>query len=229
MKGAYRTCLFVAMATVISLVAVGQEAPPSPAAPKPSTSFTRRGATDPALPPVSMLSRLLALTPEQERTVRLLYAEHNKSYDELMSSKASLKERQARLRELRKSTEKKLEAVLTPQQIQQMRSLDPESILVDRLTVALKLSQEQSRELLAVMREQTASIRAIEKEAVEKGWNEQQRKEKLAELRKQIEEKVNKILTPEQQQKLKQILRGEVPTANTPSKSEQPAPPQGTP
>jgi Spy/CpxP family protein refolding chaperone len=163
-----------------------------------------------------MLVRLLSLTPEQEQRLRQIFAEHHQSYAQILQQKLSAKERQERLRELRKNLQKKMEAVLTPQQLQQLRRLDPESMLVDRLTVALKLTQEQSEQLLEVMREQSAGIRAIEKQAQENNWSEQQKKQKLAELRKQIEEKVNKILTPEQQQKLRQLLQGEAEKPTTP-------------
>ncbi len=71
------------------------------------------------------------------------------------------------------------------------------------------------------MREQSASIRAIEKQARQEGWSEQQKKQKLAELRKQIDEKVNKTLTAEQQQKLRQILQGESGKPTAPSNEEQ--------
>ncbi len=225
MRSLRMVCLFVLAMSVFVTASVAQDTPKPTDNAKASQSFTRTAAPDPALPPLSMMVRLLVLTPEQEAKVRQIYAEHNKSYVELMTSQQSPKDKQNRLRELRKSLQKKLESVLTPQQLEKLRKLDPESMLVDRLTVALRLTEEQSQQLLVVMREQSAAIRAIEKEAQEKGWNEQQKKEKLAELRKQIDEKVNRILTPEQQQKLKQILQGEAATANkAPGTQEQPAP-----
>jgi Spy/CpxP family protein refolding chaperone len=211
--------------TALSLVSSAQEPPKQSSGAKASQPFMRTAAPDPALPPVSMLARLLVLTPEQEQKVRQLFSEHNKSYGEILQQKLSAKERQEKLRELRKSLQKRLESVLTPQQLQKLRHLDPESMLVDRLTIALKLTEEQSTQLLEVMREQSAGIRAIEKQAQDSGWSEQQKKQKLAELRKQIEEKVNRILTPQQQQKLRQILQGEAEKPATPSKQEQnPAP-----
>jgi Spy/CpxP family protein refolding chaperone len=172
-----------------------------------------------------MLVRLLSMTPEQEQKVRQLFAAHNQRYGEVMQQNLPPKERQEKLRELRRNLQKGLEGVLTPQQLQKLRNLQPEAMLVDRLTVALRLTQEQSEQLLEVLREQSAGIRAIEKEAEEKKWGEQQRKEKLAELRKQIDEKVKKILTPEQQQKLKQILQGEGTPAQIPSGNQQPPAP----
>jgi Spy/CpxP family protein refolding chaperone len=190
-----------------------------------SQPFTRTVAPDPSLPPVSMLVRLLSMTPEQEQKVRQLFAAHNQRYGEVMQQNLPPKERQEKLRELRRNLQKGLEGVLTPQQLQKLRNLQPEAMLVDRLTVALRLTQEQSEQLLEVLREQSAGIRAIEKEAEEKKWGEQQRKEKLAELRKQIDEKVKKILTPEQQQKLKQILQGEGTPAQIPSGNQQPPAP----
>ncbi len=207
--------------TVLSLASSAQEPPKQPAGAKGAQPFTRTAAPDPALPPVAMLARLLVLTPEQEQKVRQLFAEHNKSYGEILQQKLQPKERQQKLRELRKSLQKKLESVLTPQQLQKLRHLDPEAMLVDRLTIALKLTDEQTTQLLEVMREQSAGIRAIEKQAQENGWSEQQKKQKLAELRKQMDEKVNKILTPEQQQKLRQILQGEPEKPTTPPKEEQ--------
>jgi len=215
--------------TVIGLVTLAQDAPNGSGNAKASQQFTRSAAPDPALPPLSMLTRLLALTPEQEQKVRQIFAEHNKTYSELMTGKLSARERQTQLRDLRRNLQKKLESVLTPQQMQKLRNLDPETMLVDRLTVALKLTEQQSQQLLAVMREQSAAIRAIDKETEQKGWSEQQRKEKLADLRKQIDDKVNRILTPEQQQKLKQILQGETNTANTPPEEKKPAPSAPTP
>lgn len=211
---------------LIAIAALGaassaQEATKQPSDAKVAQSFTRTASPDPALPPVSMLVRLLTLTPEQEQKLRQIFAEHNKSYGEMMQQKLSPKERQEKLRELRRNLQKKLESVLTPQQLQKLRKLDPESMLVDRLTVALKLTAEQSAQLLEVMREQSAGIRAIEKQAQDNGWSEQQKKEKLAELRKQIDEKVKKILNPEQQQKLRQLLQGEAEKPATPSKEEQ--------
>ncbi len=189
---------------------------PPPADDKTGSSFVRTVAPDAALPPVSMLRRLLALTPEQEQKIRQIYAEHNASYAELMQQKISARERQEKLRTLRRETQKRMESVLTPQQLHKLRHLEPEAVLVDSLTVALQLSPEQSAQLLEVMREQTAAIRAIEKQARENGWSEQQKKERMAELRKQIDEKVNKILTPEQQQRLRQILQGEPQKPATP-------------
>lgn len=213
--------LSLALTVSIRLASPAQQASQSHSNPQETKTFTRTVSPDPALPPVSMLTRLLVLTPEQEQRVRQIFAEHNKSYGELMQQKLQAQERRAKLRELRKNLQKKLELVLTPQQLQKLRALDPEAMLVDRLSVALKLTEEQSQQLLSVMREQTTGISLIEKEAKEKGWSEQQRKEKLAELRKQIDERVNKILTPEQQQKLKQLLRGEATPAKAPAKEEQ--------
>lgn len=215
---------------LIAIAALGapssaQEASKQPSDAKTPQSFTRAVSPDPALPPVSMLVRLLTLTPEQEQKVRQLFAEHNKGYGEILQQKLSAKERQEKLRELRRNLQKKLDSVLTPQQLQKLRTLDPESMLVDRLTVALKLTAEQSAQLLEVMREQSAGIRAIEKQAQENGWSEQQKKQKLAELRKQIDEKVNRILTPEQQQKLRQILQGEAEKPAPPSAEEKKASP----
>lgn len=214
-------CFFAAMTMGVCLVSAAQQSSQATSSPKEGQTFTRTTSPDPALPPLSMLTRLLVLTPEQEQKVRQLFAEHNKSYAELIQQKLQAKDRQSKLRELRKNLQKKLEAVLTPQQVQKLHTLDPEAMLVDRLSVVLRLTEQQSQQLLEVMREQSAGIRAIEKEASEKGWTEQQRKEKLAELRKQIDEKVNKILTPEQQAKLKQILRGEATPAKAPAKGEQ--------
>ncbi len=222
MKDLRWTRLVIAGVTVLCMVtSSAQEATKQSSDAKASQSFTRTASPDPALPPVSMLVRLLSLTPEQEQKVRQIFAEHNKSYAEVLQQKVSAKERQEKLRELRRNLQKKLESVLTPQQLQKLRQIDPESMLVDRLTVALKLTAEQSEQLLQVMREQSASIRAIEKQAQQEGWSEQQKRQKLAELRKQIDEKVNKILTAEQQQKLRQILRGEPGKPATSSKEEQ--------
>ncbi len=225
MKTIYRHCSLVAGLFCFCLISVAQQPSQPPSGTKAPQSFARTAAPDPALPPVSMLTRLLVLTPEQEQKVRQLFAEHNKSYGELLQQKLSPKERQTKLRDLRKALQKNLETILTPQQMQKLRRLDPEAMLVDRLTVALRLTEEQSQQLLEVLREQSAGIRAIEKEASERGWSEQQKKEKLAELRKQIDERVNKILTPEQQQKLKQLLQGEGTPAKAPSKDNQPTPP----
>ncbi|MCS6830429.1 MAG: hypothetical protein RMM08_09410 [Armatimonadota bacterium] len=213
-------CSIVIGFALFSPGSLAQEPPKQSPGQETAQTFTRTATPDPALPPVSMLTRLLALTPEQEQKVRQLFAEHNKGYGEILQQKISVKERQEKLRELRKNLQKKLEAVLTPQQLQKLRQMDPEAMLVDRLTIALKLTTEQSSQLLEVMREQSAGIRAIEKQAQENGWSEQQKKQRLAELRKQIDEKVNKILTPEQQQKLRQILQGEAEKPVTPSKEE---------
>lgn len=225
MKTVHLLCFLVAMVASLYVGGLAQQSTQTPSDSKPAQTFTRTVSPDPALPPLSMLTRLLVLTPEQERKVRQLFAEHNQSYGDLIQQKLLAKERQSRLRELRKSLQKKLEAVLTPQQLQKLRTIDPEAMLVDRLAVALRLTEEQSQQLLEVMREQSAGIRAIEKEANEKGWSEQQRKEKLAELRKQIDGKVNKILTSEQQQKLKQILQGGAAPVKTPAQNGQLTPP----
>ncbi|MEJ5251233.1 MAG: hypothetical protein HPY54_12750 [Chthonomonadetes bacterium] len=225
MKTIYRHPLLVVGIVCFCLMSVAQQSSQPSSGTKAPQSFTRTAAPDPALPPISMLTRLLVLTPEQEQKVRQLFAEHNKSYGELFQQKLSPNERQTKLRDLRKKLQKNLETILTPQQMQKLRRLDPEAMLVDRLTVALRLTEEQSQQLLEVLREQSAGIRAIEKEASEKGWSEQQKKEKLAELRKQIDERVNKILTPEQQQKLKQLLQGEGVPATVPPKDNQPTPP----
>lgn len=225
MKAIRLLCFFALMIASLHVGGLAQQSAQTPSDSKPTQTFTRTVSPDPALPPLSMLTRLLVLTPEQERKVRQIFAEHNQSYGELIQQKLPAKERQSKLRELRRSLQKKIEAVLTPQQLQKLRTIDPEAMLVDRLSVALRLTEEQSQRLLEVMREQSAGIRAIEKEASEKGWSEQQRKEKLAELRKQIDEKVNKILTSEQQQKLKQILQGEAAPVKTPAPNEQPTPP----
>lgn len=211
--------------TAFGLVSSAQQSAKQPPETKASQSLTRTAAPDPALPPIAMLTRLLTLTPEQEQKVRQLFAEHNKSYGEILQQKLSPRERQEKLRELRRNLQKKLETVLTPQQLQKLRHLDPEAMLVDRLTIALKLTAEQSTQLLEVMREQSAGIRAIEKQAQENGWSEQQKKQKLAELRKQMDEKVNKILTPEQQQKLRQILQGEPEKPAAPPREGQQPPP----
>lgn len=202
-----------------------QEGGTPPAGQGEEQSFRRTATPDPTLPPLSMLTRLLALTPEQEQKMRQIYAEHNQSYSEILQQRLSAKERQEKLRELRRGMQKRIESVLTPQQLHKLRTLEPEAMLVDRLAVVLKLTPEQSTQLLEVMREQTAAIRAIEKQAREGGWSEQQKKEKMAELRKQIDEKVNKILTPEQQQRLKQILQGEPEQPTMPPREEpKPAP-----
>lgn len=216
--------ILVGIAT-LSVVSFAQEASKQSSDANTPQTFTRTVSPDPALPPVSMLTRLLVLTPEQEQKLRQLYSEHNRSYGEIMQQKLSAKERQEKLRELRRNLQKKLESVLTPQQLQKLRRLDPEAMLVDRLTVALNLTKEQSAQLLDVMREQTAAIRAIEKQAQENSWSEEQKKQKLAELRKQIDEKVNKILSEEQQRKLRQILQGEPEKPATPPAQEQ-KPPQ---
>ncbi len=67
----------------------------------------------------------------------------------MLQQQFSAKERQEKLRDLRRNLQKKLESVLTPQQLQKLRQIDPESMLVDRLTVALKLTEAQSHQLLA--------------------------------------------------------------------------------
>lgn len=221
MKGLRGILFALVGAFALFAASTAQKTTEQPSDAKASQSFTRTASPDPALPPVSMLVRLLNLTPEQEQKVRQTYAEHNKSYGEVLQQKMTPKERQAKLRELRRNLQKRLETVLTPQQLQKLRTLDPESMLVDRLTVALKLKQQQSEELLEVMREQSAGIRAIEKQAQENGWSEQQKKEKLAELRKRIDEKVSKILTPEQQKELRQLLQGEAEKPAAPPKEEQ--------
>jgi len=221
MKGLQWTQMVIVVITLLCTIASSAQEATKQSDTKAPQSFTRTASPDPALPPVSMLLRLLSLTPEQEQKLRQVYAEHNASYAEVLQQKISAKERQEKLRDLRRNLQKKLESVLTPQQLQKLRQIDPESMLVDRLTVALKLTEAQSDQLLQVMREQSAGIRAIEKQAREEGWSEQQKRQKLAELRKQIDEKVNKILTAEQQQQLRQILQGEAAKPTTPSNEEQ--------
>lgn len=220
MNAKHWTALLVVSVTSVWLGAFAQDTSNQPSAPQQPQPLVRTASGDPSLPPATMLVRLLAMTPEQEQKLREIYAEHNKNYGNiLLEQKLTPAERQVKIRDLRRNLQRKLETVLTPQQLQKLRNLDPEAMLVDRLTIALRLNNQQSQQLLAVMREQTAAIRAIDKEAREKGLTEQQQKEKLAELRKQIEEKVNKILTPEQQQELKRILQGEsVPTTAPPKR-----------
>lgn len=222
MSRACSLSIFAALGTVVLFVSSRAYQAENPSKP-PSTigTFTYTASPDPALPPLSMLVRILTLTPEQEQKLKKLYEEHNKGYAEILQGKLPATERQAKLRELRKGFQQKLEAALTPQQMRMLRNLDAEAMLVDRLTVVLKLTAEQSKQLLEVLREQSAGIRTVEKEARQNNWTEEQQRQKLAELRKQIDEKVNKILSPEQQQKLKEVLQGEGSKPATPTKSDE--------
>ena len=203
---------------VLSLTLPLSAAPAAPAAPA--------TAPAPGMVPGLMLDRTraavdeLKLTPEQKTKVDAIFKEARAELEGLKTQLESMdvRERMAEAREFFEGVRADLAFVLTPEQRQQMQqkleqvrqnagaAVPPPGVLAERLREALpqlKLSDEQAqraKELFDDVRPRAEALR----QQIETG--DADARQKARELAEETRQKLREILTPQQQEQLRQMM-----------------------
>jgi Spy/CpxP family protein refolding chaperone len=201
------------------------------AAPAPTTQSP--GTAAPGLAPQMMLDRSraaldeLKLTPEQKTKVDTIFKEARAELEQMRTQLESMdvRERMAETREFFEGVRADLAFVLTPEQRQQMQqkfeqirqnpgpggpgagALPPPGVIAERLREVipqLKLSDEQAqrmKELFDDVRPRADALR----QQVETG--DAAARQKARELSEETRQKLRELLTPQQQEKLRELMR----------------------
>src|SRR5688500_14402229 len=213
-------------AVAISLIVLSLTLPLSAAPAAPAAPTT---APAPGTAPGLMLDRAraavdeLQLTPEQKTKVDAIFKEARAELDGLKTQLESmdLRERMAEAREFFEGVRADLAFVLTPEQRQQMQqkleqlrqnaaggagAMPPPGILAERLREALpqlKLSDEQAQRAKALFDDVRPRADAL-RQQIETG--DADARQKARELSEETRQKLREILTPQQQEQLRQMM-----------------------
>ena len=215
----------VALMIVLSLTASAIAAPAPTTTQSPGTAVL-------GLPPGAMLDRAraaldeLKLTPEQKTKVDTIFKEARAELEQMRTQLESMdvRERMAETREFFEGVRADLAFVLTPEQREQMQkkfeqmrqnaggagspgAMPPPGVLAERLREVLpqlKLSGEQAqrvKELFDDVRPRADALR----QQIETG--DAEARQKARELAEETRQKLREMLTPQQQEQLRELMR----------------------
>ena len=154
----------------------------------------------------------LGLTDAQNQQIRETVKKYYADVKEIAKSDATKENKKARIDALKTAATTSIEGVLTPEQLTKAkqtgiieRILSPKKMKHAGMMKAfakLDLTEDQKARIKTVHEASRQTSQGIRNDST---LTDEQKKLKLVELRKQTHESVMSILTPEQQQKLKEM------------------------
>lgn len=156
----------------------------------------------------------LGLSPEQIQKITGIVREYRLNVGAVLSSNASESEKKKKITSLKSKASADILKVLTPAQQKQAK----EKGLIDRLLERapgdhqrfldflkqLNLSAEQEKKVKAILDDSRAKTMAVMNNS---SLTRDQKRTKIAEIRKQTMDKIRSLLTPEQKKKLDELLK----------------------
>jgi Spy/CpxP family protein refolding chaperone len=153
----------------------------------------------------------LNLTEEQKARIKEI-REITKTQVETAQNDTSLSQeaKQAKLKEIRRSSEEQIRAVLTPEQQQKLKEMNgkspeqapamrgPGSMIAEKLT----LTDDQKAKIKGIQEAAKAQIETVQKDT---SLSQDAKQAKQKEIRKSAEEQIHALLTPEQLKELREM------------------------
>jgi Spy/CpxP family protein refolding chaperone len=222
-----KAVMFLAVLTFTCAVVFAETPPPCPVPPPPDPNLTageNKGPDTPVSSPllVQELSEKLNLTDTQKAAI-----------EQIVANEAN------EIQKIRENSRKQINAVLTPEQQKEFAEIRSEAHHRMRGHAGDRL--KMLAEKLNLTDAQTAAIKPIfaaEANDIKKVWQDnslskEQKQSKIADIRKTSREKINAILTPEQQAKFaelkepaeRMVHRREIGPGHRPSEQLPPSPP----
>ena len=162
-------------------------------------------------------AKALNLTEQQTAAVKAILEKLRTDLKAVRDSDKTKEQKMAAVKALRDKARVDIYAVLTPDQ----KTIADQQRLVDRLLRAqrgpnaallrclgtLNLSEAQKTQIKGFMKDAGDQAKAVLQDT---GLTPEARRAKLKEIRQAMMEKINSVLTPEQQQKLKNCLKNQI-------------------
>lgn len=188
-------------ATLVSLAASGQ-ASQAPANEQSNSATSAQDTRDRVATHLDRMARRLNLTEEQKAQITPILQDQV-AQARAIRHDASLtpEQKRGKLRLLRDSSRAEVESVLTPEQVARMPRPGAARGMA-RIARRLDLSAEQKAKIRPLLVQQHKEVRAIREDSA---LSAQQKKERVREVRKSTHQQILALLTPQQQQELKDM------------------------
>jgi len=158
--------------------------------------------------------KALGLTDQQRTQILDIVKKYNADVREVAKSTATKEEKKTKIDALKASATDAVYAVMTPEQREKAkqagyvdRLLSPKKARngdIGKLIAKLNLTDDQKTKIKDIMTTARDAGKAIRNDA---SLNDAQKKAKIIEHRKQTHEQMLNVLTPEQQQQLKDMMK----------------------
>lgn len=170
-----------------------------------------------ARPIVARIVKALGLTKDQATQIRGIVVKLHEDAAAVLKSSATADEKKTQVKDLRTKAADAVMALLTPEQQDKAKKMHlPEMLMEPRLAAErmgilfalskLDLTDQQKASVKTIADETKAAAKAIQDDT---SLDKDAKRAKMMDLRKSTETKVMAVLTPEQQQKLKDIIAKE--------------------
>lgn len=158
--------------------------------------------------------KALDLTKDQAQQIRGIVQRYRAEVAVVMKGQGTPQEKRLQIRPVRAKAAEAIAAVLTPDQLAKAREKRVIQRLLSRATLRqvglmalvrrLDLADDQKTQVKAIFAESQAKAKAIRADS---SLSAEQKKTARTELRKATHDQVMAVLTPEQQEKLKQMMQ----------------------
>ena len=175
---------------------------------------------------VAKIVKALDLNKDQAKQVRDIVAKLHQDVANVVKSTATKDQKKAQIKDLRTKAVDAVMAILTPDQQTKAKKMNLEQMIMapssaKRIGVMYALSQlnltdQQKASIKSINEDSRKAAKAIQDDT---SLDKAAKRAKLADLKKSTEDKVVAVLTPDQQQKLKDILAKEKQAAKDHEKS----------
>jgi Spy/CpxP family protein refolding chaperone len=163
---------------------------------------------------ISEMAEQLNLTEDQKKIINPILENQGKMVQKIMRDpNMTPQDKRVKVQELQKQSEDAINKHLTPEQQAKLAELKKKPPVPTRpgqeagaglgaMAEKLGLTEEQKTALKPIMETQIQQAQAIRQDS---SLSPEQKQAKLKDLREQNQEEISKILTPEQQEKMKQM------------------------
>lgn len=195
-----KATVFLAVLTFGCAVVLAETPPPSPVPPPPDSNLTanENKGPDAPVPParfVQELNEKLKLTDTQKAAIEQIVANEAKE-----------------IQKIRENSRQQINAVLTPEQQKEFAEMKGDArqkmmreragSRLEMLTEKLNLTEAQKAAIKPIFAAEANDIKAVWQD---NSLSKEQKQSKIADIRKSSTEKINAILTPEQQAKFAEL------------------------
>ena len=168
-------------------------------------------------PGVAKIVKALDLNKDQAKQIRDIVAKLRQDVEGVAKSGATKEDKASKIKDLRTKAVDAVMALLTPDQQAKAKQIHLEQMIMAPAVAAERMGILFALSKLDLTDQQKASVKAISEESQkaakaiqdDSSLDKAARRTKLMELRKSTEDKVMAVLTPEQQQKFKDIIAKE--------------------
>jgi Spy/CpxP family protein refolding chaperone len=169
------------------------------------------------------MAQHLNLTDQQKTQIQQIFqAQHTQVQSIQQDTSLTPQQKQDKFRQLRESTHEQVTAVLTPEQQQQLQQMRwrHEGVGGGMGPFArLNLTSDQKSKIQPLLQAQRQQVEAVR---LDSSLTPEQKRAKVREIRQGTKSQIDALLTPEQQQQLKEMRKGRGGKHGPP-----PAPPSG--